>query len=567
MKQLKGVCLGAGYGHRCGKGEGAFPGARELPPPATGLSLSRPARRGGPGRLMDILSVIVLSLFIQLPLAVRGRAGESAVRALDLNAAHRGTVEIDLALLNQAPQPAPVQAFFAEARMLFESNPQAGLADLPALRAAAERHGIPLLGGPLLGVLSHDRARVWVRTVKPAHVTVLVSVAGQDRPFGPVPSTMESDLTAVVQVHGLRPDTRHPYRVLVDGDPVPMPAGAAIATAPAPGAATRMTLAFGADFHKTGLWNRPLLDRIRTRGSSALLLLGDSAVDDRDNRVGLHRSDYLLRDLSPAWQDLVATTAVYATWDDHDYFNNDRSGIPPRFTEADRAAVRRVWTQSWNNPSSGFEDRGQGIFFRTRLGPCDVIMLDTRFFRTQPGQADSFLGADQMRWLADQLAATTGPFVILTSGTMWSDDVSAGKDSWGVWDPPGRERILSIIEERRIGGVLLLSGDRHGARVLRIPRPSGFNFWEFELGSLGAHAGPAAMGAQPSLQPFGLTKQALFGECTFDTTVADPTATIRLVDPEGAVRYQVTLTRSQLTPPERKPTAAHENHPPSTRQP
>ncbi len=169
-----------------------------------------------------------------------------------------------------------------------------------------------------------------------------------------------------------------------------------------------------------------------------------------------------------------------------------------------------------------------------------------------------------MRWLADQLATCRGPFVILTSGTMWSDDISAGKDSWGVWDSPGRERILSLIEDRRLGGVLLLSGDRHGARILRIPRPSGFAFWEFELGSLGAHAGPAAIGAQPSMQPFGLTKQALFGECTFDTTVADPTATIRIVDPEGEVRCQVILTRSQLTPPERRPTAASENQPLST---
>ncbi len=232
---------------------------------------------------------------------------------------------------------------------------------------------------------SASSARVWVRTVKPAQVMVLVSVAGQERPFGPVPSTIESDLTAVVRVHGLQPDTRHPYRVLVDGHPVPMPAGAAIVTAPAPGAATRMTLAFGADFHKTGLWNRPLLDRIRIRGNSAVLLLGDNALDDRDNRVGLHCSDYLLRDLSPAWRELVATTAVYATWDDHDYLNNDQSGIPSRFTEADRTAVRRVWTQSWNNPSYGFEDRGQGIFFRTRLSPCDLIMLDTRYFRTKPG--------------------------------------------------------------------------------------------------------------------------------------------------------------------------------------
>jgi len=497
---------------------------------------------------MDFSRTIVAWLMPVLT-AAPGLAEERPSRPLDLGAAHKGSVEIDTALLGLSQPPEPVKAFFAAARQAFEAQPKAGFADFPAIREAAERHGIALLGGPMLGALSHDGARVWVRTVRPAQVTVLVQVAGEERRFGPVASTAESDLTAVVTVTGLKPDTRHPYRVLVDGQPVPVPAGAVIVTAP--GAAGRMTIAFGADFHKTGLWNRPLLDRIRARGSSALLLLGDSAVDDRDNQVGLHRSDYLLRDLSPAWRELVASAAVYATWDDHDYFNNDKSGIPPPFTEADRAAVRKVWTQCWNNPSYGFADRGQGIFFHARLGPCDVIMLDTRFFRGPAGQADRFLGPEQMCWLADELAACTGPFVILTSGTMWSDTVSAGKDSWGVWDPEGRERLFSLIEEKRIGGVILLSGDRHGARVMRIPRPSGFTFHEFELGSLGAHTGPAAMGKQPELQPFGLTGQALFGECTFDATVPDPTATLRVVDPEGKERYRVTLTRSQMTPARR----------------
>ncbi len=489
-----------------------------------------------------------LALFAAAIMAVSGTAAEHSAPVLNLNAAHKGSVAIDTALLNLVPQPDSVQAFFAAARQAFEAQPNACFADLPAIGKAADEHGIALLGGPLLGALSQEGARVWVRTVKPAQVSVVLQAGGEERRFGPIASTADSDLTAVVPVAGLAPATRYPYRVLVDSQPIPMPPGAAITTAPAPGAATRMTIAFGADFHKTGLWNQALLDRIRTRGNSALLLLGDSAVDDRDNRVGLHRADYLLREFSPAWRQLAATLPVYAAWDDHDYFNNDRSGIPPQFTDGDRAAVRKVWTQCWNNPAYGFEDRGLGIFFRTRLGPCDLIMLDTRSRRTQRGQEDCFLGVEQMRWLERELTACTGPFIILTGGTMWSDYVSAGKDSWGVWDPPGRERIFSLLEEKRLGGVLLLSGDRHGARVIRIPRPSGFTFWEFELGSLGAHPGPAAMGQAPEQQPLGIVGQTLFGECTFDTTTADPTATLRVVDPEGHTRYQVTLTRSQLTP-------------------
>lgn len=508
------------------------------------------ARRDRAARRAVIATLLGTGLCLPAWMGQRAEAAAGpAVPVLNLNAAHRGTPEIDQALLELSNPSDSLRAFFAEARQAFGTHPQATFAELPAIREAAEGHGIALLGGPMLGALSSDGARVWVRTLKPAEVSVIVELPDGERVFGPVASSVASDLTAVVPVTGLQPEIRHAYRVLVDDEAVLLPKGAAINTAPAPGKPARMTLAFGADFHKTGLWNRALLDQIRKRGASALLLLGDSAADDRDNHVGLHRSDYLLRDLSPAWQELVASVPIYATWDDHDYFNNDRSGIPPGFTAADRTAVRKVWTQSWNNPAYGFEDRGEGIFFRTRIGPCDVLMLDTRFFRSSPREPDCFLGADQMRWLAEELAACQGPFVILTSGTMWSDYVSAGKDSWGVWDPEGRERILSLIEERRIGGVLLLSGDRHGARVMRVPRRSGFVFHEFELGSLGAHPGPAAMGKEPAQQPFGVTGESLFGELHFDTTVDDPTVTLRIVDAAGVERYGLTLSRNQMTPP------------------
>lgn len=467
----------------------------------------------------------------------------------DLDLAHDGSAKVDTAFLNRAPQPDEIQSFFSVARKAFQDNPRARFAELEAVGAAAETHGLSHLGGPMLGAIAPDGARVWVRTVKPSQVTVRVQTSDQDRLFGPVRSSSRSDHTARVDVKGLEPSTRYRYEVLIDGEPIAMPPDAAITTAPEPNASSRTKIAFGADFHKSGLWNKPLLDQVRTRKNIAMLLLGDSAVDDRNALVGLHRSDYMLRDLSPAWRELAASAAIYAVWDDHDYFDNDKSGVPNGATDADRRAVRTVWKESWNNPGYGLEGAKQGIFFRTRIGPCDVIMLDTRFFRTSPGKANSILGDEQTGWLENQLADCTAPFLILTSGTMWSDYISAGKDSWGIWDRPGRERLLSLIEKRPVGGVLLLSGDRHGARVLRIPRPSGFTFYEFELGSLGGHQGPAAFGSRPENQTFGLTQQPAFGEFEFDTTPADPTVTMRVVNQEGEVLYQLALTRSQLTPP------------------
>ena len=37
----------------------------------------------------------------------------------------------------------------------------------------------------------------------------------------------------------------------------------------------------------------------------------------------------------------------------------------------DAHGVRRVFRHAWNNPACGFGEERGGIFFRTRIGPCD----------------------------------------------------------------------------------------------------------------------------------------------------------------------------------------------------
>ncbi|MHC4249732.1 MAG: alkaline phosphatase D family protein, partial [Planctomycetota bacterium] len=203
--------------------------------------------------------------------------------------------------------------------------------------------------------------------------------------------------------------------------------------------------------------------------------------------------------------------------------------------------------QAWNNPYYGLGDDGGGIFQHTRIGPCDIIMTDNRYFRQNDGK-HAFLGARQMEWLLATLRACKGPFIIMSCGTMWSDYVSNGKDSWGRYDPEGREEIFDLIEKNRIAGVLLVSGDRHGARGFRIPRPSGYEFYEFEPASLGGRAGPPPTSSKWDTQLYGFSNKFAFGEFTFDTSRADPTVTFRLIQDSGDTLYETTLGRSQLTP-------------------
>lgn len=482
------------------------------------------------------------------PVQTRAAAGEPALEEPG-KIIKGGDLASNLELLNQWVQPPePVQRLYAAAYKILAAKPTATFLEVgshPEIQQICRETGIVHLGGPLLGALTENGVRVWVRTLQPAPVEVFVTVDGAERSFGPVPSTAETDLTAVVPVTGLKPGTRYAYRVLVDGKAIALPSTAAITTAPRSDGPSQVRIAFGSCYHRWGIGNTKQADLMRRRGPAALLAIGDIAVQDRNNHAGLARADYLQRDFQPAWQGLVASIPVYAVWDDHDYFANDKAGIPKGYTSQDQIRVWEVFRHAWNNPAYGFDDDRRGAFLRTRIGPCDVIMTDERYFRT--GQKGAFLGEDQMRWLEAQLLDCRGPFIILSCGTMWSDYVSRGKDSWGVWDPEGRERLFRLIEKHRIAGVLLISGDRHGARGFRLPRPSGFNFYEFEPASLGGRSGAPIPNVPEKL--FGIQGKYAFGEFTVDATVADPTVEFRLIGENENIIYEIKLTRSQLTPP------------------
>jgi len=466
------------------------------------------------------------------------------------NGTKGGTLNDSLEILNLWDKASETNTqLFSAIYKALATGPEASFATVandPKVQDLCKKNGITHLGGPMLGCLSNEGAKIWIRTTKPAQVEVKVPIGEKDRTFGPVQSTLESDLTAIVTVTGLKPDSTTPYQVLVDAQPIKIPGHAAI-TLPATDNSTKTRITFGTCQHRWGLGHGDQADMILKHRPLAMLMYGDVAVQDRRNHFGMHRADYAMRDFHPAWQNIVCATPVYTSWDDHDYFDNDLWGIPRNYTDEDRRGVRKVYTQAWNNPYYGLGDEGGGIFQHTRIGPCDVIMTDNRYFRTKNGK-HNFLGPEQMAWLEKTLLACKGPFIIMSCGTMWSDHVSGGKDSWGKFDPEGREQIFNLIEKNRIPGVLLLSGDRHGARAFKIPRPSGFEFYEFEHDSLGGRSGPPAKNKKWKTQLYGFSGKFAFGEFTFDTANGDPSVTFRLVEANGDILYELTLLRSQLTP-------------------
>jgi alkaline phosphatase D len=273
----------------------------------------------------------------------------------------------NLKLLNLwGEQPKVTQDLYKAAYTFFSSTPDASYADLmlnPQVKKIYGENNVVLLGGPMLGQISSDRVSVWLRTTKPSKAEIRMNIDGAKKTFGPVYTSVSTDLTAIIPISGLKPSATYKYQVIIDGMEVTTLGNLNFHTPPKSDGSVNGRIAFGSCFHRWGIGNQKQADMIVSRKPDALILMGDIAVQDRTNKVSLHRADYLLRDFMPAWKKLVASVPVYATWDDHDYFNNDLSGIPKGFTLKDKEKVWDVFRLAWNNPSYGFGMRGKGYFF------------------------------------------------------------------------------------------------------------------------------------------------------------------------------------------------------------
>jgi len=496
---------------------------------------------------MNINILKSLNLFVLLTISISGFSQNNQIIPIThkvvLRDIHKGTLTIDTLLLNSyKPVPKNIENFYLDARSVFCFDENADFSN-PKILASASKNNIKLISGPLLGDLQKNSVTLWLRSNSSEQIIVKVLNSQDIKVKTYKKNNINPGQVTKIKLNKLSPDTNYKYIVYRDNVKV---ANGYFKTAPPLNKKGIYKIAFGSCFHKIGLHNPNLMNQIVKEKPEIMLLLGDSATDDRDANINMHRSDYLLRDVSPSWKRLAQNVPLYASWDDHDYMNNDMSGIPNGYTVKDLEALRSMWRENWNNP----KNPGEGVYFSTRIGPVEIIMLDTRSCRDiqRRGKYGCFIGENQMIWLKKTLKKSNAPFKIISSGTMWSDDISDGKDSWGTWDTLARKDIFDFIEKENISGVLLISGDRHGARGINIPRGSGHIFHEFEIAALGGVRGPKAMAKDPKNQLFGYTGKDIkaFGEFIFDTTADKPSVTFRLINESGVVVEKYTYLQEIL---------------------
>ncbi len=433
----------------------------------------------------------------------------------------------------------PFARFLAGPRNLLKP-----LTSSPEFKVLAEKYAVELLHGPMLGCVTESSAKFWVRTVNEVTVDAVVKSSGTDRSFQTRASGKTSskrDFTAVLAVEGLKPGTLYEYELRIDGGQ--KAGGGRFRTFGASGRPAKFQVGFGGGAGFTPEHER-MWNTIAGHNLPAFLLLGDNVYIDNPTRQAVQQYCYYRRQSRPEFRKFVASTTIFAIWDDHDFTTNDAGGGPEIYTPEWKIPVWRTFINNWNNPYYGGGVKQPGCWFDFSIGDVDFFMLDGRYYRDKPrSENPSMLGDAQKKWLFEKLKSSKATFKVLASPVPWALGAKPGsRDPWQGYKAE-REQIFSFLEANRIDGVILISADRHRSDAWKIERENGYDLYEFESSKLtNIHTHKIMPGAL-----FGYNQKCSFGLLSFDTMKVDPEITYQIINIDDEVIWKLSLKKSQLT--------------------
>ncbi|MCY1647581.1 alkaline phosphatase [Caulobacter sp. SL161] len=200
-----------------------------------------------------------------------------------------------------------------------------------------------------------------------------------------------------------------------------------------------------------------------------------------------YRRRYAQYKMDPDLQAAHAAAPWFTVWDDHEIDNNwvtdlDQDGVDPKIFNLRRQAAVQAYYENMPLRASSFPTgTSLQIYRRATYGQLlNLNLLDTRQYRTDQPCGDRFgycdaveasraevIGQVQEKWLTNGLIESKSTWNVLAQQIMMMDldrEPGEGKavnpDSWAGYRMP-RNRLLQTIRDRKVGNVVVLTGDEH----------------------------------------------------------------------------------------------------------
>lgn len=284
------------------------------------------------------------------------------------------------------------------------------------------------------------------------------------------------------------------------------------------------TIAFGS-CNKTDVANL-LWDDILATDPDLWIWGGDNIYADTDDMTKLAIM-YEAQNEVLGYRKLRTAIPIIGTWDDHDYGLND-GGVE----YAAKEGSQQLFLDFMDVPKDSPRRTQKGVYtshrFKLSKGSINVIVLDTRYFRTQltpdtetemrirPNDygEGTLLGDTQWAWLDLELKNSDSDFNVIVSSIQFLSN-EHGFECWGNF-PHEVDRLHSIISDSGAKGVMLLSGDRHISEFSRA-KVAGLGYALIDFTSSGLTHAYSKFDGEPNPFRVGeVVKTESFGILEFD---------------------------------------------------
>ncbi len=315
---------------------------------------------------------------------------------------------------------------------------------------------------------------------------------------------------------------------------------------------------------------QPIWEAIVAAKPERFVMIGDNIYGDTRDMAVLKAKWELLGN-QPGYQKLKATCPVSATWDDHDFGENDAGVEYPHKKES-----QQLFLDFYGVPASDPRRTREGVYGSEVHGPVgqrvQIILLDTRYFRSplvktgyvkgETGEgrrgiygpntdlASTMLGAAQWAWFKEQLLVPAEVRIIASS-----IQAVPNENGWEIWGnfPHERDRLFALIRDTQASGVVLLSGDRHLAEISRLnPEVAGYPIYDITSSSLNAPSGSTTKAGTRFVNEINRYRVGLtyfdtnFGIIQIDWSEVDPLLRLQVCDERGGVVLQQRVRLSEL---------------------
>jgi alkaline phosphatase D len=340
------------------------------------------------------------------------------------------------------------------------------------------------VSGPMAGYVNKETANIWVEAEEQVEKLSLYYWADGDennkKSIQYTEPLSKRFNTAEFSLEGLTPGTTYHYTISAIAGNAKDVTAASFKTQPAQ---EQPDFSFLTGSCASNANDTSIFTSMANTPADFMLWLGDNwylpnKVDR--NEILWQGANFVRR--QPVMHPLWKAMAHYAIWDDHDYGpnNSDKS-----FELKEDA--RKAFIDYWANPSYG--EKNKGIYTMFSYGDVNFYLLDDRWWRDndnkaeyvrqRPNKKKLMFGKDQMKWLKDELKNSKATFNIIATGSQ----VLNMNNKWDCLYhyPVEYYELLGFLEDKKIRGVIFLSGDRHHSEVIRHRRNDHYTLYDVTI--------------------------------------------------------------------------------------